>query len=62
VLRGVDDREVSRADAEAWQVETASSFELHDLPGGHFFPFENPGQFVTLLQGAVEGEACSERR
>jgi medium-chain acyl-[acyl-carrier-protein] hydrolase len=53
VLRGLDDHEVSRADAEAWRAETTSAFDLHDLPGGHFFLFESPRRVATLLESAV---------
>jgi surfactin synthase thioesterase subunit len=60
VLRGVDDREVSRADAEAWRAETSSAFELHDFPGGHFFLFQNPRQVAALLESSCSNVPFGE--
>ncbi|MEY2932675.1 MAG: hypothetical protein RL033_3424 [Pseudomonadota bacterium] len=53
MLRGLDDSEVSRADAEAWQSETSAGFALHDFPGGHFFLFDRPREVTALLERAV---------
>lgn len=55
VLRGVDNPEVSAGDAAAWRAETNGAFDLHDLPGGHFFPFERPREVAGLLERAVTG-------
>jgi medium-chain acyl-[acyl-carrier-protein] hydrolase len=34
---GVQDGHVTRADLEAWREQTRGPFELHTVPGGHFF-------------------------
>jgi medium-chain acyl-[acyl-carrier-protein] hydrolase len=54
VLRGLDDREVSKSDAEAWRAETTGGFEVHDFPGGHFFPIQNPRPVAALLDRLLE--------
>jgi surfactin synthase thioesterase subunit len=53
VLRGVDDREVSRDDAEAWRAETTSSCDVHDFAGGHFFLFQKSRQIAALLENII---------
>jgi surfactin synthase thioesterase subunit len=53
MLRGVEDGEVSRADAEAWRAETTGAFELHDFPGGHFFLFQQLRQVAAWIEKAV---------
>jgi len=55
VLRGLEDGEVTRADAEAWRAETTGSFEMHDLPGGHFFLFAHLRQVAAWIEHAVGG-------
>lgn len=50
MLRGTEDGEVARAGAEAWRAETSGEFDAHDLPGGHFFIFENLDRVVSLIE------------
>jgi len=44
---GLQDKDVSRADIEAWQKHTSSSFSMYMLPGDHFF-LQNV--FMSILQ------------
>lgn len=37
VFEGLDDASVSHEEMTAWSMHTTSSFELRQLPGGHFF-------------------------
>jgi medium-chain acyl-[acyl-carrier-protein] hydrolase len=34
---GLEDHEVTRDEIQAWRFHTTGSFEMHVLPGGHFF-------------------------
>lgn len=44
---GLQDKDVSREDIEAWQKHTSSSFSIYMLPGDHFF-FQNV--YMNILQ------------
>jgi medium-chain acyl-[acyl-carrier-protein] hydrolase len=44
---GVEDREVSQTEMQAWQQQTNANFYLHTLPGDHFFLHSHQ---LTLLQ------------
>lgn len=50
VFGGTEDR-VSRAELEAWQVQTTGGFRLHLLPGDHFFITTQTG---TVLHHVVD--------
>jgi len=52
-IRGAHDREVSEEDIAAWGSLTARDFQLHTLPGDHFFAKSDAEPLVTLLKGAL---------
>lgn len=41
-IHGTDDHWVDLPAAQAWAEVTTGSFELHRMPGGHFY-FSDPG-------------------
>jgi surfactin synthase thioesterase subunit len=49
VLGGEEDPVVKAADLEGWRPYTQKGFELRLVPGGHFFPFENPAIFDHIF-------------
>lgn len=48
-LAGADDPEAPPAAVVGWSRETAARFELHVMPGGHFFLERQFQQLATLL-------------
>ena len=46
---GSEDTEVSRQDLEAWKLQTNASFELHILPGDHFFINSARSRLIQIL-------------
>jgi medium-chain acyl-[acyl-carrier-protein] hydrolase len=46
---GLEDKEVSREEVQAWREQTADSFSLKMLPGGHFFLHSARGQLLRML-------------
>lgn len=53
VLGGTDDRLVTRDGLEAWQQNTSGPFDVHVLPGGHFFHQEQETAVLKLLAAAL---------
>ncbi len=49
VLHGLDDASTSLAQAAAWRAHSTGPFRLEAMPGGHFFPFQNPGATLKAL-------------
>jgi pyochelin biosynthesis protein PchC len=49
VLGGEEDPVVKAADLEGWRPYTQKGFEIRLVPGGHFFPFENPAIFDHIF-------------
>lgn len=48
---GQQDRTVTEAELQAWKAYTSRSFQLHMIPGGHFFHKE--AAFAALLGGSL---------
>ncbi|WP_236725316.1 thioesterase II family protein [Amycolatopsis orientalis] len=46
---GSEDSEVNAAQAERWATHTTGSFDLHVLPGGHFYLLEEAAAVLDLL-------------
>lgn len=46
---GRDDPDVPLEDVEAWRQQTAGRFELHMLPGDHFFIAPSRGELLRLI-------------
>jgi medium-chain acyl-[acyl-carrier-protein] hydrolase len=47
---GIDDRDVSQADLEAWKTLTSQKFTLQMMEGDHFFIFRSPDFLLRLAQ------------
>ena len=50
---GTDDDEASAAQMRPWAIHTVGTFTLHERPGGHFFPHDDPASFLTELAAYV---------
>lgn len=50
---GLDDPDVSRADLEAWRVQTTGPFRLVLLPGGHFFLHDREAAMLSAVAQAL---------
>jgi surfactin synthase thioesterase subunit len=50
VLTGSDDPEVDLAQAGAWRQHARGDFELHELPGGHFFLDEQRDRVLEIVR------------
>ena len=46
---GSDDTEASREDLEAWKLQTSNNFNLHILPGDHFFLYSARSSLLQIL-------------
>lgn len=46
---GLDDARASRAELQAWQELTQSDFDLHMLPGGHFYLNDQIQPLLAIL-------------
>ena len=49
-LVGDRDRDVSREDVGAWRSQTASRFEAHTFPGGHFYLSECWPEIAKIIE------------
>jgi surfactin synthase thioesterase subunit len=49
VLHGDDDSLTTPQDGEAWRPRTRGAFRFVSLPGGHFFPFDQPQEALDLI-------------
>ena len=47
---GSNDPEVSPEDLAAWREQTASQFELHIFPGGHFFVDAHRERLIAMIE------------
>jgi surfactin synthase thioesterase subunit len=47
---GEDDRVVRPADVARWREQTCCSFQMHLLPGGHFFCHDHAPRFLRLVE------------
>ena len=48
-LGGLADREVERLHLEAWREVTRGAFQIHMIPGDHFYLFANEAQSTGLI-------------
>lgn len=58
VLAGADDPAIYLPDCERWTAWTDAASVVQVLPGGHFFPFEQPAavlEFITRDAGRLGG-------
>ena len=53
VLHGDQDKETTRDDALAWQLQTSSAFKMHTFHGDHFFLHAEKGAVVNLITNEV---------
>ena len=49
VFGGLDDTLAAREDLEAWKIHTTGSFDLWQLPGGHFFIHTSDSLILQIL-------------
>ena len=50
---GLGDRLVGREQLEAWRVHTVGRFDLHLLPGGHFFLYQSAASLLALVSARL---------
>jgi surfactin synthase thioesterase subunit len=50
ILSGSNDPETWPEGLREWRRYARGQFEIHELPGSHFFPFECPKEFLQLLK------------
>ncbi|MGA5130202.1 thioesterase II family protein [Streptomyces olivoreticuli] len=60
VFTGDDDPRTSLEEAEAWRAHTASDFDIHVFPGGHFF-LANHSQKIIEIVSAKLSAASSQQ-
>lgn len=53
VVMGGEQDQVPREQLEAWRQHTTGAFDLHMLPGGHFFTRDRTDDVVQVLAGAA---------
>jgi surfactin synthase thioesterase subunit len=49
-LGGQEDRQIAREQLAGWSLETAKSFDLRLLPGGHFFLNESRRELLAIIR------------
>jgi medium-chain acyl-[acyl-carrier-protein] hydrolase len=59
VFGGLQDKEVTREGLEAWVHHTTGPFEVHVLPGDHFFVGSSRSALLQLMSQKVGGVATS---
>jgi medium-chain acyl-[acyl-carrier-protein] hydrolase len=52
-LGGLEDSAITRRDLTGWQQHTTQQFELHLLPGGHFFVQQEVDTLLPLLSKRI---------
>lgn len=55
-LRGVSDQLVSRSQAEQWRAATTGPFAVAELPGGHMYLAERPGDLLEVISRRLRDE------
>ena len=50
---GRDDRQIARAQLEAWSLETSETFDLQQLAGGHFFLNEGRHDLLAVIRQQI---------
>jgi medium-chain acyl-[acyl-carrier-protein] hydrolase len=53
VFGGLQDKRVMRTLLEPWREQTTRLFELHMLPGDHFFWYHNPGPIWQIIRESI---------
>lgn len=63
-LAGADDLAIYWPDCQRWSTWTDAASIAHQVPGGHFFPFEQPAAVLDYLQRDPErpGEPTTQIR
>lgn len=56
-LGGTEDEEVGRERLEAWSAQTSAAFDLHWLPGDHFFLHSSESDVLSIVAAALEPHA-----
>src|SRR5271165_1092250 len=54
---GADDKQITREQLEAWSAETTSRFQLHLLPGGHFFVNSSREEMLAVIRSNLDGHS-----
>ncbi|MGW6692066.1 thioesterase II family protein [Streptomyces sp. NPDC054961] len=62
VFTGRSDPLMQGVEPERWLAHTRSAFQVHRLPGGHFFTRESTEEFLDLLQGSLCAALAPVRR
>ncbi|HEY0583251.1 MAG TPA: thioesterase domain-containing protein, partial [Chloroflexota bacterium] len=55
VFGGLEDAELTSDELEAWSKHTSGPFEMHVLPGDHFFLNSARPRLLGLLSQALAG-------
>lgn len=51
---GTEDQDTNALDIEAWRAYTLGSFSAHGIEGGHFFPFTNVKDTLSIINQELE--------
>jgi surfactin synthase thioesterase subunit len=62
VFTGEDDPLMREGDADEWFHYTRATFRVTRLPGGHFFPWDDPDRFLARLAAALPAVPGAMRR
>lgn len=54
-LAGTDDVTDSPSSVRGWGEHTAGGFRFHELPGGHFFVFEQQARVLSIIRDILTG-------
>ena len=52
---GADDKRIGREQLERWSAETTSRFQLHLLPGSHFFLNNSREELLSVIRSHLDG-------
>jgi surfactin synthase thioesterase subunit len=55
LLVGEEDATLSEEDLTDWRSEASSIFEVHRLPGSHFFFEEDRARFLAVVSSLLRG-------
>ncbi|MER6124299.1 alpha/beta fold hydrolase [Streptomyces sp. NPDC001795] len=55
VFAGAEDESGTPEDCAAWSHWTTDGFRLHTVPGGHFFPAQQPARLLRTIAETVSG-------
>jgi medium-chain acyl-[acyl-carrier-protein] hydrolase len=54
-LAGADDASIPPSSMTAWAERTSGRFDLHVLPGGHFFVRDDPAATAARVRAVLDG-------